>query len=108
MIERIPAHLVVDDDSFPYDFEAWNYPEELLRSSLYCFWWTEIPDDPADGNEYAIVMDYDGFTQWFNERKEYELMMQYDPDDCLPADTAEEYLPYHLGRTLTVVKVVSE
>ena len=99
MLKLVPSLSIVDDDSFPYDFRHWDYPEELLRSSLYTAWWTEINHD---GHEYALLMDYDGFIEWYNSNAD-----KWGIDDDYKF-TAEEYLPYHLGRTICVVKEVSE
>lgn len=100
MIKRVPVNTIEDDESFPYDFRNWNYPEELLRSTLYSAWWTEIDDD---NNETALLMDYDGFIEWYNANIDEWLTLD-DGDD--EAFTAEEYLPYHIGRTICPVKEV--
>ena len=99
MLKLVPSLSIEDDDSFPYDFERWDYPISLLRSHLYTAWWTEISHD---GHEYALLMDYDGFIEWYNSNID-----KWGLDDDEPY-TAEEYLPYHLGRTICVVKEVQE
>ena len=99
MLKLVQSLSIEDDDSFPYDFERWDYPISLLRSHLYTAWWTEISHD---GHEYALLMDYDGFIEWYNSNAD-----KWGLDDGEPF-TAEEYLPYHLGRTICVVKEVSE
>lgn len=104
MIKRVPARFVIDDDSFPYNFSNWNYPTELLHSCLYSAWWTEIPED--ENEEYALVMDYDGFIEWYNSNPD-KWMTETDTNSEKPL-TAEEYLPYHLGKTLSVIKIVEE
>lgn len=100
MIKYVPALTVIDDDSFPYDLAHWTYPPELLRSCLYSVWWTEIPEH-CD-TELAIVMDYDGFLEWYNSES-----VKWDTDEA-EGFTAEEYLPYHIGRTISVIKIVEE
>ena len=102
MLKLVPSLSIEDDDSFPYDFERWDYPISLLRSHLYTAWWTEISHD---GHEYALLMDYDGFVEWY-ESKVDEWML----DESAPSEpfTADEYLRYHLGVTMTVVREVSE
>ena len=100
MLKYVPAQFVEDDDTFPYDFRRSDYPPELLRSVLYSAWWTRIEGD----QELALVMDYDGFVEWYNTNKS-----DWAREEGLLEEeqfTAEEYLPYHLGRTLTVVKEV--
>lgn len=101
MLKLVPSLSIVDDDSFPYDFRHWDYPEELLRSSLYTAWWTEVEHD---GTDYTLLMDYDGFIEWYNDN--HDAWIEDSPE--LKDMTAEEYLPYHIGRTLCVVKEVSE
>ena len=101
MLKYVPAMSIEDDDSFPYDFSNWNYPTELLRSCLFTAWWTRILDD---GHEYALLMDYDGFIEWYNSNEPNWAKEEGLLDD--ERFTAEEYLPYHLGRTMTVVKEV--
>lgn len=103
MIKRVLPHEIEDDDSFPYDFKNWDYPIELLRSSLYSVWWTEIDED---GNETALLMDYDGFVQWYSGR--VDEWLKNDDSINWKDYPAEEYLPYHLGRTIYPVKVVSK
>lgn len=102
MLKYVPALSIEDDDSFPYDFKRGDYPLSLLRSVLYSAWWTVVPDD--GDQELALLMDYDGFIEWYNSNEP-----QWAFDEGLGDDermTAEEYLPYHLGRTITVVKEV--
>lgn len=102
MIKYVPALTVIDDNSFPFDFKHWDYPEELLRSCLYSVWWTCIPENTNE--ELALVMDYDGFMEWYNSNMDKWLL---DCDgDQKAVFTAEEYLPYHIGRTVSVVKIV--
>lgn len=101
MLKLVPVSSIESDDSFPYDFRRNLYPTSLLRSVLYCPWWTTITDD---GCEYATVMDYDGFIEWYNSNEP-----KWSRDEELTEDerfTAEEYLPYHIGRTLDIVKEV--
>ena len=98
MIKYVLPSSIEDDDTFPYDFEHWNYPTELLRSTLYSAWWATEDDDKV------IVMDYDGFIEWYNANEP-----KWAEDEGLTEDerfTAEEYLPYHIGRTIEVVKEV--
>ena len=102
MLKYVPALSIEDDDAFPYACDGKAYPEELLRSVLYSAWWTTITDD---GQELALLMDYDGFVEWY-ESKVDEWML----DESAPSEpfTADEYLRYHLGVTMTVVREVSE
>lgn len=101
MIKRIPSRSVIDDEAFPYDFRNWNYPESLLRSTLYATWYTEIGDD---GTEYAVVMDYDGFIQWYSDHVND---WAKDDPEFWEGYTAQEYLPYHIGRTISPVIIRS-
>lgn len=103
MIKLVPASTIKDDDTFPYDFKRWDYPTSLLRSCLYTAWWTEVDHD---GVRYVLLMDYDGFIEWYTENEP-----KWSQEEGLTDDerfTAEEYLPYHLGRTISVVKEVTE
>ena len=102
MLKYVNPSAIEEDEFFPYDFEHWNYSDSLLRSTLYSVWWTEIDDDT--GTESALLMDYDGFVEWFDEKHEEWLFMDDSVDwsDC----SAHEYLTYHLGRTVCPVKEV--
>jgi len=91
MMKYVPTRNITEDTSFPYDFSNWNYPEQVLRSHLYTAWWEEKVED---GERLSIIMDYDGFIEWYRS-KGYEQTEDF---------TAEEYLPYHIGRTIDVVK----
>ena len=101
MIKYVPVNTIEDDDTFPYDFTYWNYSDDLLRSTLYSAWWTEIPEDKSE--EYAILMDYDGFIEWYNRNEPTWAKYMLDDSERF---TAEEYLPYHLGRTICAVKEI--
>ena len=104
MLKKVPSLSLIEDDAFPYDFERWDYPISLLRSSLYSVWWTEIPED--SDQELALLMDYDGFVEWYNANEDaWAKDIGLDESERF---TAEEYLPYHLGRTIIVVKEVTE
>lgn len=97
MIKIVPVDQVVFYDDFPYDWEGWDYAPDLLRSTLYS------PDDPTlcpDG--YMMVMTYDDFIEWFPK------WIATDPDPIYKPDEAEEYLPYHIGRTVEPIKGVRE
>ena len=102
MLKYVPVQNIEDDESFPYDCTNWAYSDDLLRSSLYCPWWTEIDDE--NGTESVLLMDYDGFVEWYNSN--IDDWMKDDDEIDWENYPAEEYLPYHLGRTLTVVKEV--
>lgn len=102
MIKYVPVSTLEDAD-FPYDFTHWDYPLDLLRSCLYSAWWDTMD---IDGEEHVIVMDYDGFIEWYNAH--VPEWMEQEEDDGIKWDEypAEEYLPYHIGRTIDVVKEV--
>lgn len=101
MIKYVPVNTIEDDDTFPYDFTNWNYSEKLLRSTLYAVWWAdEIPDN--NDEERTLLMDYDGFIEWYNRNEPTWAEAEDIADD--ERMTAEEYLPYHIGRTIAVVK----
>ena len=102
MMKYVPALSIEDDDTFPYLRDGKGYTEELLRSRLYSAWWTVITDDHSE--ELALLMDYDGFVEWYNSKVD-EWML----DDSAPSEpfTADEYLRYHLGVTITAVREVS-
>ena len=97
MIKLVPASTIKEDDSFRYDFKEWNYPLSLLRSCLYS------PDDPnLCDDDHALVMDYDGFIEWFPEWN--HMYEEENDEDWYKDDEGAKYLPYHLGRTVSVVK----
>lgn len=93
----VPVDQVVFDDRFPYDWQDWDYPQSLLQSTLYC------PDDPnLCDDDHVLVMDYDGFIEWFPEWN----AMYPEADKPYNDDEGAEYLPFHIGRTVSPVKEV--
>lgn len=103
MKKYLPMETVVDDDSFVYTKDR-TYPEEILRSSLFSPGWGEI--DEETGKEVALLMDYDGFIEWFNSNLPAWIEDLLD-EDCrkdFSTYTAEEYLADHLGYTIFVAK----
>lgn len=101
MIKTVPVSAIAEDKSFPYNFSGGTYPKSLLRSFLYS------PDDPELCNDdHAVVMDYDGFIRFFPEWN--RIYSDHDNPPLYADDEAEEYLPYHIGRTITPVVEVSK
>ena len=101
MIKRVNPNMIEEDFDFPYDFKSWAYPVSLLKSTLYTVWWTEIDDN---GNETVLLMDYDGFAEWYT--KEMDSWLMDDNTVNWKEYPAEEYLPHHIGRTICPVKEV--
>ena len=97
MIQFVHPDQVIPFDSFPYDFRRADYSAHLLNNTLY------IPDDPDIGDDdHILVMDYDGFMEWF------PMYARQIGDDFLADYPPDEYLPYHIGRTVTPVKGIRE
>ena len=89
MKKVIPKQYVSDNESFEPKFYG-GYSTEYLHSILYI---SPYPDD-----EY--VYDYDGIKEWY---------YSWNKDDELFHDTSfEEYIDYHLDRTVFSVSVPSE
>lgn len=91
----MPIDQVEEANDFPYDFSRWNYTEDTLRSFLYS------PDDPnLTDDDHCLVLDYDGFIEWFPEWNN-----MYPDDKVYEDDEGAEYLPYHIGRTVSPVRL---
>ena len=102
MLKYVPSLSIEDDASFPYTRDGKDYPDDLLRSRLYSAWWTVITDDDQ---ELALLMDYDGFVEWYNSKVDEWMLDESAPSEPF---TADEYLRYHLGVTISAVKEVTE
>lgn len=90
---------VIDATGFPFDYNNWNYPEEILRQYLFC------PDDPNlfRDDDRCLVMDYDGFVKWFPE---WNRMYKDEADaDWYKDDQGGKYLSENVGRTVSVVRL---
>ena len=96
MKKEIKCNLITDVENFPYDWENWDYSPELLRSVQYT---TAVPDLAKDPDS-EMVFDYDGLVEWFlSWRDEDEILFDMSP---------EEFVSYHIGRTLSPVRILSE
>ena len=86
--------------SFPCKPDDVRRNPDILRSFLF------IPLDPTltdDG--HCLVLDYDGFIEWFPE---WNAMYRDENGDNLYADSeGEAYLLDHIDRTVEVIKGVT-
>lgn len=97
----VPVSQVEEATGFPYEWSSPKYSEELLRSFLYS------PDDPTlCDDDHCLVLDFDGFVEWFPE---WNAMYRDEADeDWYKDDEGMQYLIYHIGRTVTPLKGVTE
>lgn len=80
-----------------------DVPDEELRQYLYS------PDDPnLCDDDHVLVMDYDGFIEWFPEwnRMYADQIAEEFGDDWYKDDEGAEYLREHVDRTVSTVKML--